>query len=246
MLYGIISDIHGNLEAAIAVKDFLQKSKIEKLLVLGDVVGYGVNPEECMEVFKPFNAIFIKGNHEEAIITGNCDVFTTDARISIEWTAKRLSSFFKERISGWKETIQIEDFVLCHGGLIDPLYFYTNTRLKAKRIFDEFEFKICFIGHTHFPMAFSLAEGEPLPATIAQRPDGRMRISLEDENRYIINTGSVGQPRDGNPNACCAIFDTESRIFELHRISYPTEIAAKKIIDAGLPSSLAARISRGL
>ncbi|MCM8822542.1 MAG: metallophosphatase family protein [Candidatus Omnitrophica bacterium] len=246
MLYGVISDIHGNLEAAIAVNDFLHKNRIEKLLVLGDVVGYGVNPEECIELFESFQTVFIKGNHEEAVITGNYDMFTTDARISIEWTEGHLSRFARETISGWKTTVELEDFVICHGGLVAPLYFYTNSRSKAKRIFDEFEFKICFIGHTHFPMAFSISDGQKLPAIIAQRPDGRMRIFLEGDKRYIINTGSVGQPRDGNPNACCAIFDTESRIFELHRISYPVEITAKKILDAGLPSSLAARISRGL
>ncbi|MCM8763876.1 MAG: metallophosphatase family protein [Candidatus Omnitrophica bacterium] len=246
MLYGIISDIHGNLEAAIAAKDFLHKNRVEKILVLGDVVGYGVNPEECIELFESLQATFIKGNHEEAIITGSYDVFAMDARISIEWTGKHLRQALKEKIAGWKTIIEMEDFILCHGGLIDPLNFYTNSRSKAKRMFDEFEFKICFIGHTHFPMAFSIAEGQELPIVISQEPGGRMRILMAEDKRHIINAGSVGQPRDGNPDACCGIYDTESRTFELHRISYPVEIAAKKILDAGLPSSLAARISRGL
>lgn len=246
MLYGIISDIHGNLEAAIVVTKFLQKKGVEKILVLGDVVGYGVNPEECIEIFESLNSTFIKGNHEEAVITKKYEVFTTDARIAIEWTSKRLNKSYIEKFSSWKDVLEIEDFVVCHGGLIDPLHFYTNSRLKAKRMFDEFEFDCCFIGHTHFPMAFSLKEGDKNPSIIAQQPDGSLTIILEKTTRYIINTGSVGQPRDGNPNACCAIYDIEKRNFQLYRLPYDVEATAKKIIDAGLPSSLASRILRGL
>lgn len=246
MLYGIISDIHGNLEAGLAVKEFLQKKGVEKTLILGDIVGYGVNPEECIDLFDSKDVIFVKGNHEEAIITGNHEIFAADARISIEWTDKHFSKSYKEKISKWKNVVGVENFILCHGGLISPLYFYTNTRSKAKRIFDNFDFRYCFIGHTHFPMAFFIGEGEETPSIIAQEPDGSLHIILEENKRYIINTGSVGQPRDGNPNACCGIFDSEKRLFELYRLSYFVEIAAKKILNAGLPSSLAARISRGI
>ncbi|MCX7705481.1 MAG: metallophosphoesterase family protein [bacterium] len=246
MLYGIISDIHGNLEAGIAVKEFLQKKEVEKILILGDIIGYGANPEECINLFDTQEVVFIKGNHEEAIITGNHDIFTTDARISIEWTDKHFSKSYREKISGWKEVLEIDDFVLCHGGLIDPLYFYTNTRTKAKKIFEQFKFKYCFVGHTHFPMAYSLCTSEEIPSIIAQQPDGSLQIVLEEHKRYIINTGSVGQPRDGNPCACCGIFDTQKQIFQLFRVNYPVDKTAKKILDAGLPSSLASRIVRGI
>ncbi|MCM8758890.1 MAG: metallophosphoesterase [Candidatus Omnitrophica bacterium] len=246
MLYGIISDIHGNLEAGIVVKEFLQRKGVEKILILGDIIGYGVNPEECIDVFDSMDVVFVKGNHEEAIITGDFDIFTTDAKISIEWTDKHFSSIYREKISEWKEVVEIDNLVLCHGGLIEPLYFYTNTRLKAKKTFEQFKFRYCFIGHTHFPMAFCISEGQDMPSIIAQEPDGSLHIILEEDKRYIINTGSVGQPRDGNPNACCGLFDSEKNIFELHRLRYPVEITAKKILDAGLPSSLASRISRGI
>lgn len=246
MLYGIISDIHGNLEASLAVKEFLQKKEVEKIIVLGDIIGYGVNPEECISLFDSPDVIFIQGNHEEAIIKKKYDIFTTDARISIEWTDKNLSKSYREKIAQWKEVIEIENFVICHGGLVDPLHFYTNTRSKAKKIFDEFEFRYCFIGHTHFPMIFALSENQEIPSIIAQEPDGSMYLFLEERTRYIINTGSVGQPRDGNPSACCGIFDSEKKFFHLYRIQYPFEITAKKILDAGLPSSIASRIKRGL
>jgi len=246
MLYGIISDIHGNLEAALAVKEFLQKKQVEKILVLGDIVGYGANPEECLELFESLKAVFIKGNHEEAILTGNYDVFTSDARISIEWTDKHFSQTYRKRISQWQVVIETEDFVICHGGLVDPLYFYTNSRLKAKKIFDEFKFQYCFVGHTHFPMAFSMDEGQQMPSVIGQDPDGSLHISIQQNKRYIINTGSVGQPRDGNPKACCGVYDSENKTYHLYRLIYPFEITAKKILQAGLPSSLAARLSRGL
>ncbi len=246
MLYGIISDIHGNLEAGLVVKEFLQKKGVEKILILGDIVGYGVNPEECIDIFDSVEVVFVKGNHEEAIITGNHGIFTTDARISIEWTDRHLSKSHREKISGWKEVVEVDNFVLCHGGLIEPLYFYTNTPAKAKRIFEQFEFKCCFVGHTHFPMAFFIYEGKQIPSIIAEQPDGSLHFVLEENKRYIINTGSVGQPRDGNPGACCGLFDSDKNLFDLYRLSYPVETTAKKILDAGLPSSLAARISRGL
>lgn len=246
MLYGIISDVHGNLEAATVVIEFLHKKGVEKVLVLGDVVGYGVNPEECIEIFESIGSIFIQGNHEEAVITKKYEIFTTDARIAIEWTGKKLSKSYIEKISSWKTVLEIEDFVVCHGGLIDPLHFYTNSRLKAKRMFDEFEFDCCFVGHTHFPMAFCLDKEKDKPSIIAQQPDGSINIQVEKTARYIINTGSVGQPRDGNPNACCGIYDTEKKIYQLYRLPYDVEKTAKKICDAGLPSSLASRILRGL
>ncbi len=246
MLYGILADIHANLEAALVVKNFLQQMGVEKILVLGDTVGYGVNPIECIELFESNGTTFIKGNHEEALLTGKYTGFNTEARISMNWTKKNVPERYLQKISSWKETMEMDDFVICHGGLNDPLYFYTNTRTKAKKMFDEFQFNYCFVGHTHFPMAFSLKKEETLPAIIAEEADGRIRLVISTEKRFILNVGSVGQPRDGNPEACCAIYDTKSRIFELHRIPYPVEVTSKKIIDAGLPSSLAARISRGL
>ncbi|HOC01888.1 MAG TPA: metallophosphoesterase family protein [bacterium] len=246
MLYGILSDIHGNLEAILAVKNMLQQMDIEKILVLGDIVGYGANPVECLDILESIKATVIKGNHEEALLTGDFAEFNTDAKIAMEWTRKNVPDKYLQKISMWKETMDIDDFIICHGGLNNPLHFYTNSRTKAKKMFDEFQFNYCFIGHTHFPMAFSLEKGSTTPAIIAEQADGRIHLIISPEKRFILNVGSVGQPRDGNPEACCGIYNTESRVFELHRIPYPTEIASKKIIDAGLPSSLAARISRGL
>ncbi|MCM8805464.1 MAG: metallophosphoesterase family protein [Candidatus Omnitrophica bacterium] len=246
MLYGIISDVHGNLEASLAVKEFLQKCRVEKIIFLGDIVGYGVNPQECFDLFNSPETIFIKGNHEQALITGKYEGFTLDAKISMDWTRKNVSEKYVEQMVKWKETLEIDDFVVCHGGLNNPLYFYTNSRTKAKKMFDEFEFKYCFVGHTHFPMAFVLDSGQEIPSIIAEQADGRIYMTLEETKRYIINVGSVGQPRDGNPEACCGIYDEESRMFQLWRIPYPVETTARKIIEAGLPSSLAARIVRGL
>ncbi|HOK80193.1 MAG TPA: metallophosphoesterase family protein [bacterium] len=246
MLYGIISDIHGNLEAAMAVKDFLVKSGAEKILFLGDMVGYGVNPAECIDLFDLPNIIFIKGNHEEACITGRYEGFTLDAKMAMDWTRKNLSDDYKKKLSEWKETLEIEDFITCHGGLNDPLYFYTSSRSRAKKMFDEFSFHYCFVGHTHFPMVFVDEENKDMPSIIAEDPGGGLRVLIEENKRYILNVGSVGQPRDGNPQACCCLYDSKSRLFQLFRIPYPAEIASKKIADAGLPSSLAARILRGL
>ncbi len=178
MLYGIISDIHANLEATIIVKEFFLKKNVEKVIILGDVVGYGVNPEECLEIFDSMDTILIKGNHEEAIITGNYEIFTSDAKVAIEWTGKNLSEKFKKKFSNLKKVVKIEDFVICHGGLPDPLHFYTNSRHKAKLTFERFDFKYCFIGHTHFPMAFSISNNQEIPSIIAQLVYGTIKMMM--------------------------------------------------------------------
>ncbi|HOJ31614.1 MAG TPA: metallophosphoesterase family protein [bacterium] len=246
MLYGIISDIHGNLEAAVVVKDFLVKGGAEKILFLGDMIGYGVNPAECIDLFDSSDVVFVRGNHEEACITGRYEGFTPDAKMAMDWTRKNLSDAYINKLSEWQETLEIEDFVVCHGGLVDPLHFYTSSRSRAKKMFDEFEFHYCFVGHTHFPMIFVLEKDKDMPSIIAEDPGGNLRVRIEENKRYIINVGSVGQPRDGNPEACCSLYDSKARLFQLYRMPYPVEIASKKITEAGLPSSLAARILRGL
>ncbi|MCX8082966.1 MAG: metallophosphatase family protein [bacterium] len=243
MRIGIISDVHGNLEALNSSLLFLQKHS-DSLVVLGDTVGYGPDPGECLEVVKGTANIILKGNHEEGIITTNYTSFRTNARISLEWTASIISPDFLNIIKGFKEKAEVEDIIFVHASISSPLFKYILNEKDTKDEFQLLDKKICFIGHTHIPAGYRKKEDR----IDVIHPDfsGKMEIDIEDGYKYIINVGSTGQPRDGFPFACASIYDTEKHLFTLYRIEYPAEITRKKILDRGLPSVLARRVVQGI
>jgi diadenosine tetraphosphatase ApaH/serine/threonine PP2A family protein phosphatase len=247
MRYGILSDIHANLEAVQAVMHLLQTLKIERLVVAGDTVGYGTNPVECVALMEGAGAIQLKGNHEEGLLTGDFSRFVPEAAETLRWTTTRIPPEMKARIDTWQDEFSCEDFVACHGSPQDRLHYYIRGQRSAEPIFDNFSFDVLFVGHTHFPCAFRRrTDTAGKPEIIAEEPGGSLAIILDPGVRYIINVGSVGQPRDGNPQACCGFFDTDVREFKLFRVPYDVETAWKKILDAGLPASVAGRILRGI
>ncbi|MDD3726517.1 MAG: metallophosphoesterase family protein [Candidatus Ratteibacteria bacterium] len=244
MRIGIISDVHGNLEALISSLLFL-KDRTDFLVVLGDVVGYGPDPEECIGIIKTKANLILKGNHEEGIITGNYTAFKDVARISLLWTEKTLSSDSLATIKKFKETEEMENILFVHASISKPLFKYILSEKDAEEEFGLLNKKVCFIGHTHLPATYIKHEED---RTEIVPPDfsGRMAIEIKEECRYIINVGSTGQPRDGLPFACVSVYDTEKDIFTLYRIEYPAEITRKKIIEKGLPSILSRRIIQGI
>ncbi|RKY32768.1 MAG: hypothetical protein DRP67_00430 [Candidatus Omnitrophota bacterium] len=245
MVYGIISDIHGNLEALQKVIGFL-KGKIDKLIVIGDVVGYGPNPNECLELLYNENPEFTLGNHEEGILKGDLSNFSEDARISLEWTISNLSPENFEKIKRWPEKIEKGDILFLHASPSNPTKGYILSQSQAKRAFQALEKRLCFNGHTHFPICFRKKQKEEKVEVIPCDFSGSLKVKIEENYIYMINVGSVGQPRDGFPFACAGIYDDEKKIFELFRIEYPVEITKEKILEKGLPSSLAGRLLRGL
>ena len=245
MRYGIIADIHSNLESLQKVLDFL-KGKIDKLVVIGDVIGYGPDPNECLELLYQENPQFTLGNHEKGVLTGDLSHFNEDARISLEWTISNLSPEYLEKIKNWPEKMEEENFLFLHGSPRDPVKGYIFSSSQAKSSFLKLNKKICFNAHTHFPICFRKRQTDEKVETIPCDFSGRLRIEIEEDYLYIINVGSVGQPRDGFPLACAGIYDDEKKIFELFRIEYPAEITKEKIIERKLPSSIGARLLRGL
>lgn len=243
MRTGIISDIHGNLEALTSSISFL-KEKVDTLVVLGDIVGYGPDPERCLEIVMAEANLILKGNHEEGIITGNYSSFRNNARISLEWTVRILSDDFLNAIKNFKEREETDEILYVHASVSSPLSKYILSKKDAEEEFGLLEKKICFIGHTHIPAGY-MKNGDKIDVI---HPDfsGRMEIEINPEYKYIINTGSTGQPRDGFPFACVSIYDTEKCLFTLYRIQYPSDITAKKIIERGLPSILARRVIQGI
>jgi len=241
MRYGIFSDIHSNIEALIAVLDAYKKESIDKYLCVGDVVGYATNPKECIDKVKDIAAITIAGNHDWASVKlFSLDYFNPVAGEAIYWTRRNIDETSRYFLESLKLIYKNEDLTLVHGTLDNPRDFnYMIDGYIAEETFRLLETNICFVGHTHVAGIFIKDKNQ----RIHYREDKSIDISLE--NKYIINAGSVGQPRDGDPNAVYCIYDTDKKEVQIKRIDYDIEATRKKIIDAGLPKRLGDRLLIG-
>ncbi len=246
MRYLIFADIHGNLEAFLAVLKFIQKKKIDRYVFLGDLVGYGASPNEIIQkvqALKPLS--LIRGNHDKAVCgLDSIETFNPIAASAIYWTKQRLlkkNSNFLCRLKIGPQLIE-ETITICHGAPFDEDY-YIFGEFDAAEAFDHIKTPLCFFGHTHFPFIYSekenLVEGTFMEGNTNE-------IRLEKGTRYLINPGSVGQPRDRNARAACAIYDSEARTVKFFRLEYNIEEAQKKILAEHLPSALAERLSLGI
>lgn len=238
--YAVISDIHSNIEALQAVANDIEHEKVDEILCLGDLVGYGPDPNACVEMAKDMAKIIIPGNHDWAAIgLTNIYEFNAYAKEAILWTVSVLSeenSMFIEKLPIIKR-IQTEELFLVHGSPIEPdqwhyILNYEEARLNFAYLPDRF----CLIGHSHLPMI------------IEEAPNGKISVyehkyKFKDGCRYIINVGSVGQPRDGNPKASYAVFDQSG--VEIRRIEYPIDKTQQKMKAAGLPYYLIERLALG-
>jgi len=241
MLYGIISDIHSNLEALDVVLNKLYRA--EQLICLGDIVGYGPNPNECVEKIKELNIPTVAGNHDKAV-TGEMEVtwFNRSAREAVFWTQKELSEKNLEYLKTLPEVLEEDDFQIVHGSLRSPIEEYVTSISEALPTFEKMTKPLCFIGHSHVPLFIALKKDGNY--------DGRMlgdgeEILVEDYEKVIINVGGVGQPRDGDPRASYGIYDSKTKIFTLHRVEYNIEQVQEKMKVAGLPQPLIDRLHFG-
>ncbi|MEW6615952.1 MAG: metallophosphoesterase family protein [Thermodesulfobacteriota bacterium] len=241
MKWAVLSDIHGNLEAFNAVLDCLYKEDIDRVAFLGDIVGYGANPNECIDLLKDIADILVAGNHDYGAV-GLTDTsgFNSAARAAIEWTAKELSTINRNFLSGVHLISIRDDITFVHSTPYNPQNWdYLFYRDEVTMNFNSFQTRICFIGHSHVPAVFIRDDKGKVSSSKA------LIVRLEEEDRYIINVGSVGQPRDGIPDAAFGIYDAKECEFTLKRSSYDIGTAQKKIMKAGLPERLAARIAIG-
>jgi len=241
MRYALISDIHGNLEALEAVVKALSGEKIDSYLCLGDIVGYGANPKECIEIVRSLKpSVFIAGNHEWGIAgLLDLDYFNEYARDAIEWTKKVLSRAEIEYLKSAHLTYEDELITLVHGGLIEPDKFpYIMDSDDAYSTMKKMKTRLCFIGHTHVSEIYRSDDGH------AKLQDG-YGITPGKGAKYVVNVGSVGQPRDMDVRASYCIFDTETDRVEIKRLLYDFKITQGKILNAGLNPMLAYRLSEG-
>ena len=245
MRIGIISDIHANLAALETVLEELETKNIDEYVCLGDVVGYGASPNECCNIVKNLARLTIMGNHDAAV-AGKMDYsyYYDQAKQALDWTVEVLS---EENIK-WLQTLPYiqneEDTNVCfsHGSPMNPSEFnYIFNMEQANEAYQHREdlLQVTFIGHSHLCRIFSFDNDG-----VVQMVPGL--IELDPGKQYIISVGSVGQPRDYDPRAAYAIFDTESRTFEQYRVEYEVALSAKRIYDARLPDAFGKRLFVGI
>jgi predicted phosphodiesterase len=239
MRYAIISDIHANLEAAEAVLDDARNQKCTHYVCLGDVVGYNANPHECVELVRELDCPIVKGNHDEqAYLVESSRDFNELAEYAINWTREHLTEDDKTWLRDLRLSRQVRDFTIVHATLDTPgQWGYVLNNLDAVASFTYQHTTVCFFGHTHLPLVYV-------------RDDGVKRIRLDyltiqAGKKYFINAGSVGQPRDGDWRAAYCIYSPDESVVELRRVKYDVAAAQKKILKAGLPRLLAARLEIG-
>ncbi|MDD5496318.1 MAG: metallophosphoesterase family protein [Candidatus Omnitrophica bacterium] len=241
MRYGLISDIHGNLEAFQASLEALSKLNIDKYLCIGDIVGYGADPKACIALVKSLEPVaLVSGNHEWGVL-GLLDLeyFNEYAKEAILWTKVALDKGDSDYLLSFRLIYKDDGMTLVHGTLDHPEDFnYTLDINDAYISMKLMKTSLCFVGHSHVPGIF-YSEGDGIKANAAPE------VKIEEDRKYVVNIGSIGQPRDGDPRASYAVFDDEKKTVEIRRVAYDIKKAQEKILKAGLPGRLASRLSLG-
>jgi predicted phosphodiesterase len=237
--YGIFGDIHGNFDALEAALAVMEQEGVEEYICLGDIVGYGAEPRECVAKIRDMGCMCLAGNHDHAAI-GKLDIdfFNLYAREAAVWTRAALEPADKEFLANLGFVEHLSNFAVVHGSLHGPEMFnYISTIFDADLSFEALDKPILFYGHTHIPLTFF--DTKPMTYTMD------VEIPVGDGTRTLVNVGSVGQPRDEDPRASFAVYDDEVGVVKVLRVEYNVEQAGEKIVNAGLPEALAVRLQLG-
>lgn len=244
MRIAVVSDIHSNavaLETVLAVA-----GSFDQLWNIGDTIGYGPRPNECVAVMREHAAVMIAGNHDLACI-GKLDLsdFNTDARIANLWNGEQLEHDLRAYLESLQPRHPIDErFMVAHGSPRNPIWEYLLSKSQAEANFPHFTQQVCFIGHSHVPLYFELSEDG-----MCSQPrlfQAGQELVIDANRRYLINPGSVGQPRDQDPRAAYAILDTDAGTVRLNRVEYDVSQTQRQMREAGLPTSLIRRLSYGM
>ncbi|OGP97634.1 MAG: hypothetical protein A2Z51_00945 [Deltaproteobacteria bacterium RBG_19FT_COMBO_52_11] len=240
--WAILSDIHGNLEAFRAVIQNLSGERVERIAFLGDVVGYGADPNECLSLLKSLTGLIVAGNHDYGAV-GLTDVsyFNPMAKEAILWTGEKLTEESRAFLRGLPLWHEVEGITFVHATPNESgEWNYIFNPREARESFRAMSGEVVFIGHSHYPLIFAEKEGRIISVLEEEE------IILQEGMRYIINVGSVGQPRDRNLRAAYGLYDEGSKKYLLKRVPYDVPTAQKKILKAGLPPFLAQRLALGV
>lgn len=241
MKYIIFSDVHSNLEALNAFVEQINGIEYDKIACLGDIVGYGADPNPLIDWVRRNCDILLAGNHDYAAVDKtDISYFNAHARASCEWTKEALSDENKTFLASLPNERVVDGIYWVHSSPHEPdKWHYVVSKAKADLHFADFLEPLCFLGHSHCPLI------------LENSPTGEIEIyfnsshKLKPEHRYIINVGSLGQPRDGNNHPAFVVYDSASGQIDLHRFDYDRATTQKKIVENGLPEYLAERLSHG-
>lgn len=239
MKYALLGDIHSNLDALQVVLADARQHGCDRFACLGDVVGYNANPIECLEIVRELGCPVVRGNHDHYCShDDNLDGFHPLAADVVDWTRRQLTDDQRNFLRNLRFVQSVETFTIVHSTLDTPeMWGYVFDKLEAEANFNYQTTTLCFYGHTHVPLAFEKSD--------AIRFGLYSRIKVTLGKKYFINVGSVGQPRDGDPRAAYVIYDMTNNVVELRRVSYDIQSAQKRILEAGLPGRIAARLAVG-
>ena len=244
MRIAIFSDVHGNQEALVEVAAAIRAGAPDRVMCLGDVVGYGASPNECCDMVREISEAVLLGNHDAAV-AGRMDYayYYDAARRALDWTAARITPENLVWLRSLPYTHRTGSIGFCHGSPILPAeYDYVFALEQARELLPHFQRlpEVTFIGHSHLCKAFALsADGEVTDLGVG-------RVQLPPDRRHIISVGSVGQPRDYDYRACFVTYDDDARVVEYHRVAYDIERAARKIFDSKLAVNFGRRLYLGV
>jgi predicted phosphodiesterase len=238
----VLSDIHANLHALEAVLAAVESDSPDEIWFLGDLVGYGPRPNRCRTRIEPVAAVSLVGNHDLGVLDRiGLDFFGPEAAASARWTRTVLEPETEAFLSALEPTGERAGVGLYHGSPRDPVWEYVLSAESALGSLLAVENRIVLVGHSHVPLAISL-EGETIEGDVAP---GGSEVELGDK-RWLLNPGSVGQPRDGDPRAAWLLLDLDAGTASFRRTEYPVAETQREIRDRGLPELLAARLEHGL
>ncbi len=243
MRVALISDIHGNLHALDAVLGAIDGESPDAVWCLGDLVGYGPKPNACCSAVAARASVCLAGNHDLGVL-GRLDIdeFSPEAALAARWTAAVLDEASRALLESLSPQARAEGAGLFHGSPHDPIWEYVLTPEAALLAFHSCEDDLVLVGHSHVPLAISFADGELEGGLV----EGVAQIELAPTRRWLLNPGSVGQPRDGDPRAAWLLLDLGGRTASFRRESYPVDRTQAEILERGLPESLAARLAEGV
>ncbi len=231
--------MHANLAALDAVLGAIGAEGVEFIVCGGDLVGYNAEPREVVERVRELEIPCVMGNHDAAVVgLTDPEDFNAPARAAVEWTAQQLDKASLEFLRGLPYVRRIESFTVVHGTLHNPEQWgYIFNAYEAEEHFQHQKDTVCFIGHSHIPGVFIAGDMITLNRS--------SRVRIQSGHRYVVNVGSVGQPRDNDPAASYAIYDLVENAVQFRRVPYDVRGTQQKILDAGLPNVLAMRLAMG-
>jgi diadenosine tetraphosphatase ApaH/serine/threonine PP2A family protein phosphatase len=244
MRVAAITDVHANLPAFEAVLGAIDAAGVEEIWCLGDVLGYGVQPDACAELVRERCDLCLVGNHDLAVL-GELDIasFSEAAAVAVAWTRDNVAATTLEFLRSLEPSGEREGIGLFHASPRDPIWEYVLTADQADAGMDAHPNRVGLIGHSHVALFFSRPEGEDAETRGAQASDGALLDLSRDT--WLVNPGSVGQPRDGDPRAAWLEIDTGAETACFHRVPYEVGRAAESIVGAGLPARLGERLFGG-